>query len=75
MFTDRALSSGYPEPGKHTIYDDSEEIDLDHVPLNGGFLVKTIALSIDPYLRDRMRDPSVEKFLVSCMRQRAPFIC
>jgi hypothetical protein len=57
--------SGYPEPGKTTITDTSENIDLDNVPLNGGFLLKILALSIDPYLRGRMRDPSVESYAVS----------
>lgn len=53
---------GYPEPGTTTIYDDSKTIDLDNVPLDGGILVKTIALSIDPYLRSRMRDPQVKSY-------------
>lgn len=47
--------SGYPEPGKTLVYDDSQTIDLDTVPLNGGFLIKTLVLSIDPYMRGRMR--------------------
>lgn len=47
--------TGYPEPGKTTVYDDSQTIDIDNVPLNGGFLLKTLVLSIDPYLRGRMR--------------------
>jgi NADPH-dependent curcumin reductase CurA len=46
---------GYPEPNKHTVYDASETIDLDNVALNGGFLVKTLAVSMDPYLRNRLR--------------------
>ena len=45
----------YPIPGKDIIYDESETIDLEHVPLNGGFLLKTLALSLDPYMRGRMR--------------------
>ncbi|EPS99452.1 hypothetical protein FOMPIDRAFT_1124261, partial [Fomitopsis schrenkii] len=51
-----------PEPGKTTLYDDSQTIDLDTVPLNGGFLIKTLVLSIDPYLRGKMRDPSVKSY-------------
>ena len=47
--------TGYPEPGKTTVYDESETIDLESVPLNGGVLVKTLVLSIDPYMRNRMR--------------------
>lgn len=53
---------GYPEPGKSTIYDTSETIDLDNVSLNGGFLLKTLTLSLDPYMRVRMRE---EAYLVS----------
>ena len=49
-------STGFPEPGKTTIYDESETIDLENAPLNGGFLVKTLALSLDPYMRNRMRE-------------------
>jgi len=46
--------TGYPEPGKTTIYDTSETIDLDNVPLSGGVLLKTLVLSIDPYQRGKM---------------------
>lgn len=46
---------GYPEPGKTTVYDDLQTIDIENVPLNGGLLIKTLVLSIDPYLRGRMR--------------------
>ena len=50
------------EPGVHTRYVE-EEIDLDAVPLApGDILIKTIALSADPYLRYRMRDSSVPHF-------------
>jgi len=47
----------YPVPGETLIYQpDSETIDLDAVSLNGGILVKTLYLSMDPYMRWRMRD-------------------
>ncbi|THH00054.1 hypothetical protein EW026_g2421 [Hermanssonia centrifuga] len=39
-----------------------EDIDLDNVPLNGGVLINTLALSSDPYMRYRMRDPSISMF-------------
>ena len=58
------MLAGYPEPGKTTIYDESETIDLENVGLNGGFLVKTLVLSIDPYLRGKMRDPKVQSYSV-----------
>ena len=53
-----ATCADYPEPGKHTVYDDSELIDLDTVPLNGGALLKVLVVSIDPYMRGKMAPPS-----------------
>ena len=57
----------YPEPGKHVVYDESQTIDPDNSPLRGGVLLKLLAFSSDPYLRERMRDPSVDviSFVVS----------
>ena len=43
-------------PGRTIIYDDSETIDLDNVPLEGGILVKTLVLSVDPYFRGLMAE-------------------
>lgn len=49
--------------GEHLVYEaDVETIDLDNVPLNGGVLVKTLYLSVDPYMRNRMRDPSIPSY-------------
>ena len=47
--------SGYPIPGTTTVYDTSERLDLDNVPLNGGVLAKLVVLSIDPYLRTTIK--------------------
>ena len=49
------------------VYDESQTIDLDNVPLDGGILVKVLVLSIDPFLRRRMREPNLpgDPFLVS----------
>jgi len=58
----KSIPSGFPEPGKTTVYDDSETIDLEAVSLNGGFLVKTLVLSIDPYLRGKMRPAEIESY-------------
>lgn len=58
------LCTGYPEPGKTTVYDKSQEIDLENAPLNGGFLVKTLVLSIDPYMRGKMRGPEKKSYSV-----------
>ncbi|OCH84743.1 NAD-P-binding protein [Obba rivulosa] len=54
------IPTGYPEPGKTTIYDDSETIDLEKALLNGGFLVKTLVVSIEPVILGRMRDQSIK---------------
>lgn len=51
----------YYEPGVHTKYVE-EQLDTDTVPLNGGVLIKTLLISADPYMRYRMRDPSVPHF-------------
>ncbi|EKM60518.1 uncharacterized protein PHACADRAFT_110008 [Phanerochaete carnosa HHB-10118-sp] len=57
-----AHPEGHIEPDVHLKYIESE-IDLESMPLNGGVLLKTIALSSDPYLRYRMRDPNVPHFV------------
>ncbi|PCH38847.1 NAD(P)-binding protein [Wolfiporia cocos MD-104 SS10] len=54
------LPNGLPVPGKTTVYDASETIDLETAPLNGGILVKILVLSADIYIISRMRDSSVE---------------
>ncbi|ESK84540.1 NAD-P-binding protein [Moniliophthora roreri MCA 2997] len=56
------VPTGYPEPGKTTVYDTSSAIDLDNVPLNGSVLLKTLVLSADPYLRGRMRDAKEKSY-------------
>ncbi|KAG6917866.1 hypothetical protein DXG01_000636 [Tephrocybe rancida] len=53
---------GYPIPGETTIYDTSSTIDLENVPLDGGVLLKTLVLSVDPYLRGRMRSPETKSY-------------
>lgn len=54
--------SGIPVPGETTVYDPTPTVDLDNVPLDGGVLIKALVLSADPFLRARMRDPSVKGF-------------
>jgi hypothetical protein len=58
------IVAGFPEPEKTTGTDTSGTIDLENVALDGGFLVKTLVLSIDPYMRHRMREPDVPSFAV-----------
>lgn len=56
-FSNFLFNVGYPVPGETTVHGTSETIDLENVPLNGGYLIKTLELSIDPYLRGRMIPP------------------
>ena len=46
------------------MYDSSKTIDLENVALNGGFLVKTLVVSIDPYLRGWMNGPEAKTYVV-----------
>ncbi|KAF9464075.1 hypothetical protein BDZ94DRAFT_535170 [Collybia nuda] len=55
-------AAGYPVNGKTFAYDDSPRIDLDKAPLNGGALVKTLVLSIDPYMRGKMQAPDTKSY-------------
>ncbi|KAJ3786771.1 hypothetical protein GGU10DRAFT_332059 [Lentinula aff. detonsa] len=57
------IPTGFPEPGKTTVYDTSKTIDLENVPLNGGVLVKTLVLSADPYMRVQMREADIESYM------------
>ncbi|KAF5355435.1 hypothetical protein D9758_006427 [Tetrapyrgos nigripes] len=50
--------AGLPEPGKTTIYDTSNIIDLDMVPLNGGVLVKVLSISVEPLTAGLMMGPN-----------------
>ncbi|KAI0788267.1 NAD(P)-binding protein [Fomes fomentarius] len=49
------IPTGYPVPGRTTVYDESQAIDVEKEPLHGGILVKLLVLSIDPYLRHKMQ--------------------
>ncbi|KAG5727882.1 Zinc-type alcohol dehydrogenase-like protein PB24D3.08c, partial [Termitomyces sp. T112] len=57
-----SVPTGYPIPGKTTVYDDTKTIDIGNTPLNGGFVLKTLVLSVDPYLRGRMRAPNDKSY-------------
>lgn len=50
---------GYPVVDKTIVYK-SDTIDLETVPLNGGILVKTLYLSVDPYFRNQMKEGGFE---------------
>ncbi|KAF8909589.1 alcohol dehydrogenase [Mucidula mucida] len=56
------IPTGYPVPGQTLVHDTSQTIDLESVPLHGGILVKTLVVSVDPYLRSKMRDASIQSY-------------
>nr|GAT58601.1 NAD(P)-binding protein [Mycena chlorophos] len=58
----KSVPEGYPIPGQTTVYDTNDSIDLENAPLNGGFLAKTLILSIDPFLRGKMRKPEKKSY-------------
>lgn len=51
----------FPVVGEHMVVEKSE-IDLDAEIPQGAILVKTLVLSVDPYMRGRMRDASVQSY-------------
>ncbi|KAF8135451.1 hypothetical protein EV363DRAFT_1395953 [Boletus edulis] len=58
------IPTDYPVPGRTVVYDTSQIIDLGEVyPCMAEFLLKTLVLSIDPYLRSRMRDMNIESYM------------
>ncbi|KAJ6452500.1 hypothetical protein C8R45DRAFT_1040828 [Mycena sanguinolenta] len=58
-----AIPDDYPIPGKTTVYDTTQTIDVENAPLNGGILIKVLLLSIDPYMRGRLRAAETESYV------------
>ncbi|KAI1495788.1 hypothetical protein F5X99DRAFT_402391 [Biscogniauxia marginata] len=56
----KKIPSGLPVPGEDLVVED-RPFDLDRVP-PGGLIVEILSVSLDPYLRILMRDPSVPGF-------------
>jgi hypothetical protein len=56
--------TGFPVPGQTTALDASQQIDPDNVPLNGGILLKTLVLSLEPYILARMRPFMPNRFQI-----------
>lgn len=54
---------GYPECNKHIKYVTDRTIDIDTVDTQGGIVVKNLVVSIDPYMRSRMRAPETKSYL------------
>ncbi|KAJ7167684.1 hypothetical protein C8R46DRAFT_1093806 [Mycena filopes] len=58
-----AKNPGYelPVAGEHLVFDPTPTIDLD-MELNGGYITKTLLLSPEPYMRERIRDASIVSY-------------
>ena len=56
----REIPTGLPDPQTVFECNTSEKIDLDNFDIQGGILVKVLALSLDPYMRNRMRPADTE---------------
>ncbi|RUP48533.1 hypothetical protein BC936DRAFT_144442 [Jimgerdemannia flammicorona] len=58
----REIPTGLPIPDQH-FQVVSTELDLDDLALeHGDFVTKTLYLSVDPYQRSKMREPSIESY-------------
>lgn len=57
------IPTGYPESDKHIQYVTDRTIDLDTVDTEGGIVVKNLVVSIDPYMRGRMRAPEYKSYI------------
>ncbi|KAI5919396.1 hypothetical protein F4810DRAFT_714478 [Camillea tinctor] len=55
------IPSGLPVPGEHLVVED-RPLDTSAAP-PGGLVIQILSMSLDPYLRTRMRDPSVPSFM------------
>ncbi|KAL7627285.1 hypothetical protein AAE478_001474 [Parahypoxylon ruwenzoriense] len=57
----KKIPTSTPVPGEHLVLEE-RPLDLDAVPA-GGLVVEVLSVSLDPYLRGRMRDASEESYL------------
>ncbi|CAO3617883.1 unnamed protein product [Mucor hiemalis] len=55
------IPSAYPVVGEHMKVV-SSEVDLDAALPKGDFILKTLEISVDPYMRGRMRDASIQSY-------------
>jgi NADPH-dependent curcumin reductase CurA len=59
------VSTGSLEPGKHMKYVTDRTIDIDTVDTQSGIVTKNLVISIDPYMRGRMRAPETKSYIPS----------
>ncbi|KAL6855598.1 putative secondary metabolism biosynthetic enzyme [Amphichorda felina] len=59
-FVFKKIPTGMPVPGEHLAVED-RPIDID-TPPKGGLVLEILYASFDPYLRGKMRDPSIQSY-------------
>ncbi|KAK2609699.1 hypothetical protein N8I77_003188 [Diaporthe amygdali] len=59
-FIFKKIPKGFPVPGQDLVTED-RPIDLNAVP-QGGLVLQNFVSSFDPYMRPRMRDPSIKSY-------------
>ena len=57
----KKVPQGLPVAGEHLAIED-RPLDLDAAPPAGHLLIKVLEASLDPYLRGKMRDPSIKSY-------------
>ncbi|KAJ4187731.1 hypothetical protein NW767_012197 [Fusarium falciforme] len=57
----KKIPTGLPVAGEHLVIED-HPIDLDEAAPEGGLVVEILYASFDPYLRGKMRDPSIKSY-------------
>ncbi|EPS42500.1 hypothetical protein H072_3510 [Dactylellina haptotyla CBS 200.50] len=55
-----SVPNGFPVPGENIIVR-TDEVDISKAP-EGGLVLKVLYVSVDPYMRGRMRDPSIQSY-------------
>lgn len=62
IFTKIPIAGKLPEPGVHYKYVQDRTIDLDTADMQGGIIVKNIAVPLEPYMKYRLRAPKIQGF-------------
>ncbi|CAK7246235.1 MAG: hypothetical protein STHCBS139747_007859 [Sporothrix thermara] len=60
-FVFKQVPNGVPVPGKDLVTE-TREFDLDAAPPKGGLIAEVLYASFDPYLRGKLRDPSIKSY-------------
>ncbi|KAJ7751444.1 hypothetical protein B0H16DRAFT_1548443 [Mycena metata] len=62
VFAKAPVAGNFLVEGENIVFEQTPTIDLDQKLESGQFLTKTLLLSPEPYMRERMRDPSLPSY-------------